>query len=59
MEGGTNVYLWRLDDSRAIQVSIDNDGRQPSHGSSHSPSVSGNGQLVAFRLDRPARDGRH
>ena len=61
-EGGTNVYLWRLDESRAIPVSVDNDGRHPSHGFSHSPSVSGDGDLVAFvstaRLEAGDTDDR-
>src|SRR3954451_12865992 len=46
-QGGTDVYLWRLDESRVIRVSVDSNGRAPAHGFSHSPSVSGDGNLVA------------
>jgi Tol biopolymer transport system component len=61
-EGGTDIYLWRLDETRVIRVSVDSDGRQPSHGASHSASVSGDGDLVAFvstaRLEAHDTDDR-
>jgi Tol biopolymer transport system component len=44
----TDIYLWRLDDSTITRISLDSHGLQPSIGASHSPSVSRDGNLVAF-----------
>jgi len=44
----TDVFLWRLDSSNITRVSVANDGLSHPGGASHSPSVSGNGELVAF-----------
>jgi len=44
----TDIYVWRLQDSTIFRVSVDSNGVQPSTGSSYSPSVSRDGELVAF-----------
>ena len=44
----TEVYLWRLDTDTIERVSVNTDGVQPSSGASHSPSINGDGELVAF-----------
>jgi len=44
----TDIYLWRLEDSTITRVSVDSNGVQPPIGASHSPSVSRDGDLVAF-----------
>jgi Tol biopolymer transport system component len=44
----TDVYLWRLDDSSITRVSVDTTGVQPPTGASHSPSLSRDGDRVAF-----------
>jgi Tol biopolymer transport system component len=44
----TDIYLWHLDDSTITRISVDNKGMQPAKGASHSPSISGNGELIAF-----------
>ena len=44
----TDIYLWRLEDSTITRVSVDSNGVQPSIGTSYSPSVSHDGELVAF-----------
>ncbi|MGH9308371.1 MAG: TolB family protein [Vicinamibacterales bacterium] len=41
-----DIYMQRLDGSGSVRVSVDDDGRQ--YSSSHAPSVSADGQLVAF-----------
>ena len=46
--GQTDIFLWRLDDSTMTRVTVDNSGRQPTVGAGHSPSVSRDGELVAF-----------
>ena len=46
--GESDVYLWRLDDSTIIRISVDSHGVQPPMGASHSPSVSSDGELIAF-----------
>jgi Tol biopolymer transport system component len=46
--GESDVYLWRLDDSTVTRISVDSRGVQPPIGASHSPSVSGDGELIAF-----------
>ena len=46
--GESDVYLWRLDDSTIIRISVDSRGMQPPIGASHSPSVSSDGDLIAF-----------
>ena len=46
--GESDVYLWRLDDSTIVRVSVDSRGVQPPIGASHSPSVSSDGELIAF-----------
>jgi Tol biopolymer transport system component len=46
--GQTDVFLWRLDNATITRVSVDSSGRQPTVGASHSPSVSRDGELVAF-----------
>jgi Tol biopolymer transport system component len=43
-----DVYLWRLDTGEIARISTDSNGVQPSTGASHSPSVSREGELVAF-----------
>jgi Tol biopolymer transport system component len=40
--------VWRLEDSTITRVSVDSNGVQPSIGTSHSPSLSHDGELVAF-----------
>ena len=47
-EGETEVYLWRLDADTIERVSVNAEGVQPSSGASHSPSINGEGDLVAF-----------
>ena len=44
----SDIYLWRLESSTITRVSVDSNGVQPSIGSSYSPSVSRDGELVAF-----------
>ena len=44
----TDVYFWRLDSSTVTRLSVDDRGVQPTSGASHSPSVSRDGELVAF-----------
>jgi Tol biopolymer transport system component len=44
----TDVYLWRLDDSPIVRISVDGSGLQPATGASHSPSISADGELIAF-----------
>jgi Tol biopolymer transport system component len=44
----TDVYLWRLDSSTVTRLSVDSRGIQPASGASHSPSLSRDGELVAF-----------
>ncbi len=44
----SDIYLWRLDDSTIIRISVDSRGVQPPIGASHSPSVSSDGELIAF-----------
>jgi len=44
----SDIYMWRLEDSTITRVSVDRNGVQPSIGSSYSPSVSHDGELVAF-----------
>lgn len=44
----TDVYRWRLEDSSIARVSVDTAGAQASAGASHGPSVSHDGELVAF-----------
>ena len=44
----TDIYLWRVDDAPITRVSVDSNGTQPPDGASHSPSVSREGELVAF-----------
>ncbi|HEY7055304.1 MAG TPA: hypothetical protein VH458_02205 [Vicinamibacterales bacterium] len=44
----TDIYVWRLEDSTITRVSVDSNGVQPSIGTSHSPSLSHDGELVAF-----------
>ena len=46
--GHSDIYLWRLDDSTISRISVDSNGVQPPIGASHSPSVSGDGELIAF-----------
>jgi Tol biopolymer transport system component len=46
--GLSDIYCWRLDDSSITRVSVDSNGRQPALGASHSPSVSREGELIAF-----------
>jgi Tol biopolymer transport system component len=46
--GQTDIFLWRLEDGSITRVSVDTRGRQPPVGASHSPSVSRDGELVAF-----------
>jgi Tol biopolymer transport system component len=45
---GRDVYLVRLETGLVIRASVRSDGRQPSDGESHSPSVSGDGRYLAF-----------
>ena len=44
----SDIYLWRLEDSTITRVSVDSNGVQSSIGTSYSPSVSRDGELVAF-----------
>ncbi len=44
----TDVYRWRLADSSIARVSVDTAGVQASAGASHGPSISHDGELVAF-----------
>jgi Tol biopolymer transport system component len=44
----TEVYLWRLDADTIERVSVNTDAVQRSSGASHSPSINGDGELVAF-----------
>ena len=44
----TDVYLWRLHADTIERVSVNAGGGQPSNGASHSPSINGEGDLVAF-----------
>jgi Tol biopolymer transport system component len=46
--GQSDIYLWRLDDSTITRISVDSNGVHPPMGASHSPSVSGDGELIAF-----------
>lgn len=46
--GETAVYLWRLDADTIERVSVNAEGVQPASGASHSPSINGEGDLVAF-----------
>jgi Tol biopolymer transport system component len=46
--GQSDIYLWRLDRSTISRISVDSNGVQAPIGTSHSPSVSGDGDLVAF-----------
>jgi Tol biopolymer transport system component len=46
--GESDVYLWRLDDSTIIRISVDSLDVQAPMGASHSPSVSSDGELIAF-----------
>jgi Tol biopolymer transport system component len=44
----TDIYLWRLEDATITRVSVDSNGVQPSIGTSYSPTVSRDGDLVGF-----------
>ena len=44
----SDIYLWRLEGSTITRVSVDSNGVQSSIGTSYSPSVSRDGELVAF-----------
>ncbi len=44
----SDIYLWRLESSTITRVSVDSNGVQSSIGTSYSPSVSRDGELVAF-----------
>ena len=44
----TDIYLWRLEDATISRVSVGSNGVQPPIGASYAPSVSQNGELVAF-----------
>ena len=44
----SDIYFWRLDDSTIMRISVDSRGVQPPIGASHSPSVSSDGELIAF-----------
>jgi Tol biopolymer transport system component len=46
--GGRDIYLFEVDTGALRRVSVDSAGRQPSAGSSYSPSVSADGRYVAF-----------
>jgi Tol biopolymer transport system component len=43
-----DVYRWRLDEGTIVRVSVDSTGAQSPAGTSHGPSVSHDGELVAF-----------
>jgi TolB protein len=49
----TDVYLWRLDNAAITRISVDTSGVQPAKGASHSPSISGDGELIAFVSTAP------
>jgi Tol biopolymer transport system component len=44
----TDIYLWSLDDLTISRISVDDKGVQQANSASHSPSVSRDGNLVAF-----------
>jgi Tol biopolymer transport system component len=44
----TDIYLWRLDDSSVIRVSVDTTGVHLATGTSHSAVVNRDGDVVAF-----------
>jgi Tol biopolymer transport system component len=44
----TDVYLWQLDSGEVTRMSVDNSSTQLPRGASHSPSVSHDGERVAF-----------
>jgi Tol biopolymer transport system component len=43
-----DIYLWSLGTSEISRVSVDSHGVQPPAGASHSPTISGDGSLIAF-----------
>jgi Tol biopolymer transport system component len=43
-----DVYFWSLGSSEISRLSVDSHGVQPPTGTSHSPTISGDGSLVAF-----------
>jgi Tol biopolymer transport system component len=48
-----DVYVFEASSGRIDRVSLTSDGRQPAAGASHSPSISGDGQYVAFTSTAP------